>query len=67
MPGMTGDVMALEMIKIKPDIPVILCTGYSSRIDREQAMECGIRGYANKPIIRSELAQIVRKVLDETK
>ena len=65
MPGMTGQTMAMEMMKIRPDLPVILCTGYSSQMNREKAIECGIRGFANKPIVRKELAETVRRVLDE--
>jgi len=64
MPGMTGETMALEMMKIRPELPVILCTGYSSQINREKAIECRIRGFINKPLVRKELAEIVRCVLD---
>ena len=67
MPGMTGDKLALEMIKIRPDIPVILCTGYSKNISEERAAEMGIKAFAYKPIVKADLAKIVRKVLDETK
>ena len=63
MPGMTGDTMALEMMKIRPELPVILCTGYSSQINREKAIKCGIQGFVNKPLVRKELAEIVRCVL----
>jgi len=64
MPGMTGDVMALKMMKIRPDVPVILCTGYSSQINRKKAIKSDIRGFINKPIVRKELAETVRRVLD---
>jgi len=64
MPGMTGETMALEMMKIRPDVPVILFTGYSSQVNWEKAIKIGIRGFANKPIVRRELAEIVRRVLD---
>ncbi len=63
MPNMTGDKLAKEMIKIRPDIPIILCTGYSERISEEKAMAMGIRGFAMKPLVMLNLAKIIRKVL----
>jgi PAS domain S-box-containing protein len=67
MPNMTGDKLAIEMMKIRPDIPVILCTGYSKRISDESAAHIGIKAFAHKPIVRSELAKTVREVLDGRK
>ena len=65
MPDMTGDRLASEMIKIRPDIPIILCTGYSDRISDETIAECGARTLAMKPFMRKDLAVTVRRVLDE--
>ena len=65
MPNMTGDRLAREMMAIRPDIPVILCTGYSKRLSEEQAIEFGIKAIAHKPLIKSELAATVRRVLDQ--
>jgi len=65
MPEMTGDRFAQEILKIRPDIPTILCTGYSEKIDKQKAKEMGIRQYIEKPIKRSVLAKMVRKILDE--
>jgi DNA-binding NtrC family response regulator len=59
--------MAVEMMKIRPDIPVILCTGYSSRISDETAADFGIRAFAYKPLAKTDLAKTVRKVLDSKK
>ncbi len=67
MPDLTGDRLSVELLKIRPDIPVILCTGYSKKISEETAGEIGIRAFAHKPIIKSDLAVTVRKVLDETR
>jgi len=67
MPNLTGDVLAAEMMKIRPDIPIIICTGYSKKISTHPASETGIKAFATKPIIRAELAKMVRKVLDEAK
>jgi two-component system cell cycle sensor histidine kinase/response regulator CckA len=65
MPEMTGDRFVQEILKIRPDIPTILCTGYSEKIDKQKAKEMGIRQYIEKPINRSVLAKMVRKILDE--
>jgi PAS domain S-box-containing protein len=64
MPNMTGDQLAKELISIKPDIPVIICTGFSENISQEKAAAMGIKGFLMKPIVTSEMAQVVRKVLD---
>jgi CheY-like chemotaxis protein len=61
----TGDHLVKEILKIRPDMPTILCTGYSEKIDEEKAKEIGIRQYIEKPLNRSDLAKLVRKVLDE--
>ena len=67
MPNMTGDQLAKELISIRPNIPVIICTGFSEQINKEKARSYGIKGFLMKPIIRSELAVMVRNVLDEVK
>lgn len=64
MPKMMGDELAAEMIKIRPDIPIILCTGFSGRISEEQALEKGIRAFVMKPLEVKEMAEAVRNVLD---
>ncbi len=64
MPNMSGDSLAQTFIKIRPDIPIILCTGYSDRIDKKRAKELGIKAFAMKPIVMRDMAVIVRKVLD---
>lgn len=67
MPRMTGDHLALEILSIKPGTPVIICTGFSERINKEQALAMGIKGFLMKPVIRSEITQMVRNVLDDAK
>ena len=64
MPGMTGEVSARRLMAIRPDIPLILCTGYSEVMTKEKAEALGIRGFALKPIILRELSRILREVLD---
>lgn len=63
MPKMTGDRLAKELISIRPDIPVIMCTGFSERIDKEKSEAIGIKGFLMKPVEMSDLENIMRKVL----
>lgn len=64
MPNMTGDRLARELKKIRPDIPVVICTGYSEKIDSDKANELGFSGFLMKPILLKDLAIAVRKALD---
>jgi CheY-like chemotaxis protein len=64
MPLLTGAEMAMEMLKIRPDQPIILCTGYSRVITAKEAEALGIRAFLMKPVSRKDLARIVRTVLD---
>ena len=64
MPSMTGIQFAKELLKVRPDMPVILCTGHSETISPDIARNAGIREYLLKPLARHELAVIVRQVLD---
>ena len=66
MPNLTGDNLAQKILSIRPDLPVVLCTGYSERMSRERAAEMGIAAFVLKPIVMSELATTVRQVLDES-
>jgi PAS domain S-box-containing protein len=63
MPGMTGAKLATAMLRLRPDLPVILCTGFSEEIDEEQALGLGIRAFVLKPATLSELASTIRRVL----
>ncbi len=64
MPNMTGDQLTRELLAIRPDLPIIICTGFSERISPEIARALGARGFIMKPIVRSELVKMVRSVLD---
>jgi len=64
MPDMTGDKLAQELMKIRPDIPVILCTGHSKLTSEEKAKGLGIRAFVMKPISTRAMAEAVRKALD---
>jgi PAS domain S-box-containing protein len=65
MPEMTGDELARRILTIRPDLPIILCTGYSERITEEAAEDLGIRGFVMKPVVISELALLLRGILDD--
>jgi PAS domain S-box-containing protein len=67
MPNMTGDRLARELGAIKPGIPVIICTGFSTQIDEKSAQAMGANGFLMKPVAKSQIARMVRKVLDEVK
>jgi FixJ family two-component response regulator len=62
---MTGKEMAAAMLAIRPDLPIILCTGFSEIITEEAAKQAGIQAFIMKPIIMQELAEAIRTVLDE--
>ena len=65
MPRMTGAELAKELMQIRPDIPVILCTGFSYSMSEAKAKAIGIREFAMKPIVMRDVAAVVRKVLDQ--
>ena len=65
MPGMTGDALARELLRIRPNLPVIICTGYSQTIDHERAKKIGIKALVEKPMLMDEIAAAVRKVLNK--
>jgi PAS domain S-box-containing protein len=67
MPNLTGEKLAKELLRIRPDIPIIICTGFSESFKKENAKAAGIKGFLMKPVIKSDMAQMVRKVLDEAK
>ncbi|MEW6670933.1 MAG: PAS domain S-box protein [Thermodesulfobacteriota bacterium] len=64
MPDITGVELTSELLKIRADIPVILCTGFSETINAENARTLGIQRFIMKPIIMSEIAETIRKALD---
>jgi signal transduction histidine kinase/CheY-like chemotaxis protein len=63
MPLMTGEEMAEKMLKIRPDIPVIMCTGFTDAAAVEQALALGIREVLMKPVIGQDLVNAVQRVL----
>ncbi|MCP4746815.1 MAG: PAS domain S-box protein [Desulfobacteraceae bacterium] len=67
MPGMTGDLLAERFIEIRPDIPIILCTGYHKKISSKNASQIGVKALTYKPVQKTKLSEIIRKVIDEIK
>jgi PAS domain S-box-containing protein len=65
MPNMPGNKLAIELIKIRPDIPILLCTGFSESMSEEKIKSIGIKGLLMKPIIIKDLAKKIREVLDK--
>ncbi len=65
MPQLTGKELAAAMLQIRPDLPIILCTGFSEIITEEAAQQVGIKAFTLKPIIMKELAETIRRVLDQ--
>jgi PAS domain S-box-containing protein len=64
MPDLTGMQLAKELIALRPGVPIIICTGFSERINKEKAYAMGITGFLMKPVLRSKLVVMVRQVLD---
>jgi len=64
MPIMTGMDLARRMLQVRPELPIILCTGYSSLISEEKAKSIGIKGFAFKPISKKDIGNLVEKVLN---
>ena len=65
MSNMTGKDLARELMTIRPDIPIILCTGFSEKIDERRAEEMGISAFVMKPIVMRQIANRIREVLDK--
>ena len=64
MPDMTGSDLARRMMQIRPDIPIILCTGYSNLIDEDSSKALGVKEFALKPLTKGVIAKLIRKVLN---
>ncbi len=59
--------MGEKMLQIRQDIPIILCTGYSTIISEEKAKKIGINEFALKPLVKKDISSVIRKVLDEAR
>jgi signal transduction histidine kinase/CheY-like chemotaxis protein len=66
MPGLAGDELAREMLRVRPELPIIVYTGYAEALTEDRAYEIGIRRYLLKPIPMDALLEAIRAVLDES-
>ncbi len=64
MPGMTGTDLARRLLQIRPDVPIILCIGFSQQIDEDFAKAIGIREFSLKPLTKAMTGQLIRKILN---
>ncbi|MGE0083612.1 MAG: response regulator [Desulfococcaceae bacterium] len=64
MPNLTGAEFCRELMRIRPDVRIILCTGFSDLISRKKAFDLGIRGFLMKPVEKNDLICTIRDVLD---
>ncbi len=65
MPRMSGIELARSLVKVRPDIPVILCTGFSEKVNGENVGRDGVRAFIMKPFTAQEIAGLIRKVLEK--
>lgn len=65
MPEMTGDDLARKILAIRANIPIIICTGHSSKMDKEKANQIGISAFIMKPVDKELLAKTMRRILDK--
>jgi YesN/AraC family two-component response regulator len=65
MPSMNGAQLVKSILDICPDMPVVLCSGFSELMNETKARAIGVRQYVLKPVMRIEIAQAVRRALDE--
>ena len=64
MPGLSGTELIEKVLAIKPELPCILCTGYSAKTSEADAKKIGVKAFMLKPFEQYQLAQTIRKVLD---
>jgi len=64
MPRLTGEKLAGKILRLRPDMPIILCTGYSEQMNEETAKAKGIRAFVMKPFSLLEIAGTIRRVLE---
>lgn len=65
MPNLSGEELGREILALRPEIPLILCTGYSKTIDSKRSLECGFAGYLLKPVEAQKLLKTIRDTLDK--
>ena len=66
MPHLTGHQLVKRVLKIREDLPIIICTGFSEQMDDDMAKTIGAMGLLKKPIIKSQLAKMIRNILTKS-
>ncbi len=66
MPDMSGDTFSKNILAARPDIPIVLCTGYSHKLTKEDALNIGIKAFFQKPVEGKELLDTIRTLLDQS-
>ena len=64
IPKLSGDKLTVEMIRINPDVSILLCTGFSEAISEEKALSIGIKGFILNPMVVKDLTEKIRDILD---
>ena len=65
MPNLTGDALARKLLQLRPEVPIVLCTGFSHVISPENAKAMGIRAFLFKPLLMRDLGRTLREVLPQ--
>ena len=65
MPNLSGEALAREILRIRPDLPILLCTGFSHTMTEEKARELGFRKFLMKPLLRRDLVLAIQEVLEK--
>jgi two-component system, cell cycle sensor histidine kinase and response regulator CckA len=65
MPKLTGFEFSRKVLKLRQNIPIILCTGYSEILSKKDVLNLGIQRYVQKPLANNELAVLIRDILDD--
>jgi FixJ family two-component response regulator len=67
MPGMTGGELAASVLKLRPELPVLLLTGYADLLMEKELLAIGVREILGKPLSAQKLGEAVRRALDHAK
>jgi PAS domain S-box-containing protein len=67
MPNITGVNLSKKLLQIRPDIPIIITTGFYEKIDKKKIFRLGIKGYIEKPVIKKDIAALIRNLLNKNK
>ncbi len=67
MPGMTGDIFSKKVLALRPEIPILLCSGYSEKLPESRLLGIGVRKFFQKPVIPHELAFEIQTILSHSR